>query len=748
MLRAMNRLARALGLAALVAAGAGCGDGDAARRDADGDAIDGDAGDATVDSGRADAAVDGTDAADARVDTTPPKVGPPNACTPGAGWFDLPYTVASATWSRARNLVVLRPETEHAIYLMNPDTCAAARIAVLRLPSAVAVSPSGGEIAVGHDGLLSIVDLASGDVRATIAIPAPATEVAYDDAGHVLVFARALAAIPTQLLVVDPAAGTVTAAGALDGGGHLRATADGAGVFWTDDDQTSADATARVFVGRSPLLDMTAPTPHSCHDLFPTDDGRRLVTACGTVLDLSSSDASRDLLTAGTLAGVAHVQHADALVAKDVAAVLPAADPAVSPPPDGSVRIYQTSDLSFVGALPLPILDTGPEHQTPHGRAVFLRADGARAYVLARRQPGQAPVDGIAVLDPAGAGLETPETLPTLSSFPHRDGLPMPATVTRTAVTVPFRVKGAAYSRAIDRLVMSSDRPADAVYLVDPATGASTKLASPPGPVAITLSEDGLVAAVTRTGGVTFVDLESQSILREADGPATSVAFGKPPEVLIAEDASSSSWLDLATGARRAASPTTGQTPGFSTVPGTSVFYSMRAHTLARHDDVITTSDPTFDLAPFVSPEAIVRPCATPFWITEDGSHLVLDCARVFALSPERANDLRYLGILEWESSTAEVAYSAATHRFFSVPSVFDLGESLATGIGRIAVHDDVLLNLTALIDLGLFPGTAELSQPEHVFLGQTPGQLIVVVQADTFTTPSHAVYTFDVSGL
>jgi hypothetical protein len=740
MLRAMNRLARALGLAALVAAGACCGDGDPAEGDADAR----DAGDAATSDASDAATRDARDAADARADTTPPKVGPPNACTPGGGWFDLPYTVASAAWSRALNLVVLRPETEHAIYLMNPDTCAAARIAVPRLPSAVAVSPSGKEVAVGHDGLVSIVDLERGGVRASFGIPAPATELAYDDAGHVLVFSRTLAAIPTQLLVVDPAAGTVTAAGALDGGGHLRATPDGAGVFWTDDDQTSADGTARVVVGRSPLMDASPTTP-SCHDLFPTDDGRRLVTACGTVLDL---DAAHDLLAAGALAGVARVLHADTLVEKDLVAVMPASAPDTSPPTDGSVRVYHTSDLSFVGTLPLPILDTGFEHQTPHGRYVFLRADGARAYALARRQPGQAPVDGIAVLDPAAAGLEAPEMLSVTSSFPHRDGLPLPATLMRTAVTVPFRVTGAAYSRTLDRLVMSSDRPSDAVYLVDPATGASTKVAEPSGPGAVTLREDGLVAAITRSGGVTFLDLESRSIRREADGPATSVAFGKPPEVLIAADASTSSWLDLETGARRAASTTTEQTPGFSTVPGTDVFYSLRAHTLLRHDDVIAAGDPSFDLAPFVSPEAIVRPCATPFWITEDGSHLVLDCARVFALSPDRSGDLRYVGILEWESATAEVAYSPKTHRFFSVPSVFDLGEMLATGIGRIAVHDDVLLNLTAVIDLGLFPGTAELSQPEHVFLGQKPGELIVVVQADTFTTPSHAVYTFDVTGL
>jgi DNA-binding beta-propeller fold protein YncE len=741
MLRAMKRLARALGLAALVAAGAGCGDGDPSERDAD-------AHDAASDAAASDATPgDARDAGDARADTPTPKVGPPNACVPGAGWFDLPYTVASAAWSRALNLVVLRPETEHAIYLMNPDTCAAARIAVPRLPSAVAVSPSGTEVAVGHDGLVSIVDLARGDVRAAIGIPAPATELAYDDAGRVLVFSRALAAISTQLLVVDPAARTVTAAGALDGAGHLRATPDGSGVFWTDDDQTAADATARVIVGRSPLTDASATTTPSCHDLFPTDDGHRLVTACGTVLDLAP-DGGHDLLAAGSLAGVARVLHADSLVEKGVVAVMPASAPDTSPPADGSVRIYRTRDLSFVGTLPLPILDTGFEHQTPHGRYVFLRADGARAYVLARRQPGQAPVDGIAVLDPAGAGLEAPEMLSVSSSFPHRDGLPMPATPTRTAVTVPFRVTGAAYSRALGRLVMSSDRPFDAVYLVDPATGASTKLAEPAGPGAVTLREDGLVAAVARTGGVTFIDLQSRSIVREVDGPATSVAFGKIPEVLIAADGSTSSWLDLDTGARRAASTTTEQTPGFSTVPGTNVFYSLRAHTLVRHDDVIAAGDPAFDLAPFVSPEAIVRPCATPFWITEDGSHLVLDCARVFALSPDRAGDLRYVGILEWESATAEVAYSRQTHRFFSVPSVFDLGEMLATGIGRIAVHDDVLLNLTAVIDLGLFPGTAELSQPEHLFLGQKPGELIVVVQADTFTTPSHAVYTFDVTGL
>jgi hypothetical protein len=757
----MNRLTRALALAALVSLGA-CGSSSNEPPLPDGDARDGaheassDGADAAagLDAGDALAAGDGADAADAPADgaDAPPAAttGAPNPCAPGAAWFDLPYTVASAAYARGRGLLFLRPETEHAIYLLDPDTCGAARIPVPRPPLSIAVSPDEASLAVGHDGLITVIDVASGDLRAALPIPAPATEIAFDAAGHVLVFSRALAGVDTQLLVVEPASGAVTAAGALDGGGHLAATADGAGVFWTSDDQTSSDFAARVVVGRSPLLGSpVAAGPAACHALFPTDDGRAVVTGCGTVLGLAPGDAATDLAPAGALAGASRVAHADTLAAKGLLAAIRAGDVATTPPPDGSLRIYTTKDLAFVGEVPLPVLDTGQEQQTPHGRYVFLRKDGARAYVVARRQPGQAPVDGVAALDPARAtAADNAPTLPIAGSFPHRSGLPQPVYATRVAATVSFRVTDAGYSRALDRLVMSSTKPADAVALVDPTTGASEALPAVASPSTVAVRSDGLVAAVTRAGGVTFYDLQKRAVLRAVDGPATSVAFGAGSEVLLATDASTSSWLDLDTGAVRAGSTTAGEMPGFAAVPGTSRFYSMRERALVRHDDTIAAGDPTFDLSAFASPESSVKPCATPFWITEDGSTLVLDCSRAFALSADRAHDLRYLGFFEAVSRLDDIAYAPTTHRFFSAPEVFVFSDGLATAIGRIAVHDDQSLNLVASVDLGTFPGTAALSRPLRVFMGQTPRSIIVVAQADTFTTPSHAVYTLDVSGL
>jgi hypothetical protein len=753
MLGAMNRLCRAAAIAALVSLVGGCGDstarldaGEAARDVASPD------GDATLpDADAAHAAGDAGDAVADAVRDAPGQVvtGPPNACAAGAAWFDLPYTVAGAAYSRARGLLVLRPETEHAIYLIAPDTCDAARIALPRLPMSIAVSPTEADIAVGQDGMVSLIDVASGAVRATISIPAPATEIAFDALGRVVVFSRALTSISTQLLVVDPAGGgTVTAVGALDGGGHLRATADGAGLFWTVDAQTTADVAARIVVGRSPLLgNPVAAGPMACHELFPTDDSRQLVTACGTVLGLSSADPKADLAPAGALEGVTQVEHADTIVAKGLAAVLPTVDASL-PPAQSFVRIHATKDLSFVGNLPLPVLDTGSEHQTPLGRYVFLRADGTRAYVLARRQPGQAPVDGVAILDPAQAGNADAPTLKIASSFPHRSGLPQPVNVPRVAATLAFGVIDAGYSRVLNRLVMSSIKPTDAVFLVDPATGDAEPLPTPTNPSTIAVRADGLVAAVTRDGGIRFLDLQKRTLLRDVDGPATSVAFGAGSEVLLATGASTSSWLDLDTGATRAASSTTGETPGFTTVPGTSSFYSMRGRGLVRHDDTIAPADPSFDLAAFVSPEAIVKPCATPFWVTDDGSNLVLDCSRVFSLSPDRALDLRYLGFLEAVSRLDHVAYAPSTHRFFSVPEVFVLAGEFATGIGRIAVHDDQFLDLVSVIDLGTFPGGTALSQPLRVFMGQTPKQIIVVAESDFFAPPTHAVYTLDVTGL
>jgi hypothetical protein len=737
----MSRLLRASILAATIALG--CSSSSNAPLDAGHGPVDGDASARDGDA-RDDAAPDRPEAMVAVA--TPP----PNPCAPGAPWFDLPYTVASASYARGHGLIVARPETEHAIYLLDPDTCGATRVTVARPPLAIALSPDEATIAVGHDGLVSLVDLAAGAVRATVAIPAPATDVAFDARGRVVAFSHARAAVATEVYVVDPAAAAVASAGTLDGGGHLAATADGASLLWTTDDQTATDETARVVVGRAPLLgDPVVVAPPACHAVFPTDDSRALVTACGTVFGLAPADATKDLAPAGALAGVAHLQHADTLVAKGLIAVVAAADPAASAPPDGVVRVHAAADLSFVGAVPLPVLDTGQEHQTPRGRYVFLRRDGARAYVVARRQPGQSPVDGVAVIDPARAGLDAPADLKIAGSFPHRSGLPLPTTSTRlAAVTVPFRVIDAGYSRALDRLVMTSTRPADGVYLVDPATGAADPLPAPAAPSSVAVRADGLVAAVARAGGVTFFDLQQRTVLRAVDGPATSVTFGARSEVLLATDAASSAWLDLDTGALRAASSTAGETPGFTAVPGTSSFYSLRGRDLVRHDDTITAADPLFDLAPFVSPEAIVKPCATPFWVTDDGSHLVLDCARVFALSSDRARDLRYLGTLEAVSTLAHVAYAPSAHRFFSAPSVFIFSDGLATAIGRVAVHDDQSLDLVSSIDVGLFPGTAALSQPMRVFMGQTPERLLVVATSDTFGTPTHAIYTLDVSGL
>jgi hypothetical protein len=737
----MNRLSRAAGVAALLSLGGACGASSIPPLPGT-DA----AADAPADAAAADAA--GT-AGDARADGPPserPPTAPPNPCAMGVPWFDLPYSVKAAVYTRARGLLVLVPEIDHAIHLLDPETCVDTKVVVPRLPASVALSPSESEVVVGEDGMISIVDLATASVRVSRSIPAPATDVVFDAAGDVLVFSRAITGVPTQLLVVD-VAGTVTTAGPLDGAGRLRATADGRGVFWTNLDPTTVDATARVVVGRTPLV--TPAGPRACHELFPADDSRTLVTGCGTVLRVSGSDAAQDLSLAATLEGVTGVRHADTVVAKGIAAVIPATDATVSSaePEDRLVRLYDATSFHFVGTVPLPILDDGNVNQAPPGRNVFLRADGARAYVLARRQSGQPPIDGIAMLDPTMPnGL--PPVVKITEVFRGRGGLPDPVTPPRLGNTLAFRVDSADYSRSLNRLVMTTNNPTSALLLVDPATGTSEPLPTPTAPAGVTVRPDGHVAAVARAGGVTFVDLVTKTILREQDGPATRVVFGKMPEVLLATDATTWSWLNLDTGGLRAATTTTDPSPWFATQPGTNTFYSVEAHALLRHDDVSAPADPSFDLSPFASAETIIKPCAMPFWITDDGSRLVMNCSRVFALSTDRAHDLVYVGILETESTTAYAAYAPSTHRFFSAPTIYDLDGSFVTAFGRIAVHDDVLLNLLSLVDLGGFPGSTAQSYPQQIFMGPTAQQIVVLVRSDSFLPPTHAVYTFDVTGL
>ncbi len=78
---------------------------------------------------------------------------------------------------------------------------------------------------------------------------------------------------------------------------------------------------------------------------------------------------------------------------------------------------------------------------------------------------------------------------------------------------LPYRPVAAEYSTALDRLIMVSSDP-NTLHIYDPVSNAEQAVSLAQTPLALSISPDGLHAAVGHDGLVTYVDLANRSVIR------------------------------------------------------------------------------------------------------------------------------------------------------------------------------------------------------------------------------------------
>jgi hypothetical protein len=677
---------------------------------------------------------------------------PSRPCEAGSRWFDLAYPVAAVAYSRVLDVLLLLPTTEASLHIVDPESCSEMTIELPRRGLSLSVAPSGRTVAIGEDGELSIVDLTMARLVASYTISHPASEVAFDAKGRIQVYTRSVIGVLVPLLAVDAVSGSIAvAASGLNAAGHLRITPDGKALFWVFDGSSTEDTFAQVNpdTGAAGPLQNVAQSVRVCHGMFATDDSAHLITGCGIVLDLSTTQPPAPHGALDALDGVTYLQHADSSISKNVVVSIGRPDLLGSPAGVAQfVRVHTADTFDYVKRIDLPLLTTGSVTEPPSGRSVFIRSDGSRYYVLARRN---GVADGIARLDPDATGQTVTTPIP-VPAPPLYDTLPPATALPTAAVNLAFDVVDAAYSRSLDRLVVVSGKPAPAVLLVDPETGTAQTLATPSGPSNVFVRADGFIAAVLRTGGITFLDLRTGTILRDIETPSTQVGFGSDPQALVAPSGMSSlSWLDLGAGTTRFAYSAFSGNVAFATVSGTQSFYTATlgnaSYPLTRHDDVASSTDPWVDVSMFTPDSNVLPPCGRQFWISDDGRHLVLDCGRSYHLAPTRAQDLVYAGGLEGVPSVKDVAHDGTSDRFFVVPNELFAGYATISQPAAIAVHGGDAPAMRALIDLKAVaaPG-GPFSYPRRVFVG--PANRLYVLANGSLPPYGAAILTVDVSAL
>jgi len=303
----------------------------------------------------------------------------------------------------------------------------------------------------------------------------------------------------------------------------------------------------------------------------------------------------------------------------------------------------------------------------------------------------------------------------------------------------------AQYSTALDRIIMVSASP-NQLHVYDPITQGDTVVGLPKQPYAVSVSPDGLYAAVAHDALISYVNLSPPALQASYPIPMTAQT------VILSE-----SWvyvlptyegdflaLDLAT--------------GVATVTGLG--YASGGRLNAAVNAIYGTDDG-------ISPESLIEYniAAGPFggskdspywgnyevcgniWFSPDGTRIYNRCATVYQASTDPAKDMLYYTTFTGISSIGALAESASLNEIAVVQSlVWD--PSLNDGV--VFLFDSHYLQPIGQLTLPGFTagGSSLSSHGKWVFFNNASTNLFVLMQGQTSsgTAAGFAVQAFSLA--
>lgn len=303
----------------------------------------------------------------------------------------LTHRVLDAEYAAATERLVMVDSDPAALYVLDPVGGAEARVILPLPPTSVSVSPDGVRAAVGHDAYVSIVDLAGARLEKTIPLPGTVGEVVLAAGGWLYAFEASYYA--GGIWAVEVATGAVSEGGYFwREAANARLHASGTRIYGADrgvspDDLIRYDISGAGITG----MDSRYHGEYSmCGDLWLSEDGARIFTACGNVFR-STEAAATDITYNGRLASpegrflwVAHSSEARQVVA------VPAVGWSGTGNEDTLLRLYEDEFLAAAGTVAVSPFIFPAGVYAGHARSVFFSSDGSRRFALVQADASSA----------------------------------------------------------------------------------------------------------------------------------------------------------------------------------------------------------------------------------------------------------------------------------------------------------------------------------------------------------------------
>ena len=291
----------------------------------------------------------------------------------------LSFNVVAGEYDKILDRFILLSAAPNELHVFDPTTGAEQLIPLGPTPLSLSISADGTHAAVGHDGWLSYVDLANGQVSAIYVLQDVANIVALGSNGYAYTFQRALSGSATSL---NLASGIAAQVSLIDSTYAARVGPSGHSLYVDQGGLAAYNLQSSAIIGAraSPyLLDNNA-----CAGIWFTEDGARLLSGCGKIFTVSDT-AAQDLKPAGSaplaLGGFAWANDSQAA---GTIAVIPG-NPYQNSGygvQDTTVQLYSRNDLTFLSQRPLPAFSVGGRSYTGHGHSLSWNSSGSMVFVL------------------------------------------------------------------------------------------------------------------------------------------------------------------------------------------------------------------------------------------------------------------------------------------------------------------------------------------------------------------------------
>ncbi len=430
-----------------------------------------------------------------------------------------------------------------------------------------------------------------------------------------------------------------------------------------------------------------------------------------------------------------------------------AVQPTITPDVPGTYTFYLSVsdgidsslgwDAVVVNVSFTAVANAGPDQYFTTGPSTPVTLDGSGSYDTVGKPLTYAwsftrkPLGSAATLsDPAAihpaftADLEGIYELQLLiMSSGYVNSVPDSVSVTvianRPVVGLGFNVIDADYSKQLDRIIMVSGSPSNQLHVYDPAVNLDQTIALSASPTSVSVSPDGLYAAVGHNGTISYVDLVSKAVITTlpVDGNIADIVLAENGYVYAFPQDNPFIVANINTGAVATPAAGFGYMKAARLHPSGKVMYTDAYYTILKFDVSSGTPVYLYDC----SPPGRNYSAGGDLWMIEDGTGFITRTGNVFSASTGTTYDVALPRTLQGFSYDTYVQYAAdssAGAKVAVIPLTSDI---------EVRIFDDQLFTLQNEIALPHF-STGHGDYAGHgkfVFFNSSGTAMFVVMQAD-----------------